>query len=70
MGHDYQLYLALYNIDHTKTMVKLLQANGISERFHKTNLQEFYQITFSKKLCSDLESLQVDMDEWLMHYNE
>jgi hypothetical protein len=42
----------------------------ICERFHKTILQEFYQVTFRKKLYTDLESLQLDLDEWLMYYNE
>ena len=42
---------------------------GICERFHKTILQEFYQVTFRKKLYADLESLQMDLDNWLWHYN-
>ena len=41
--HDYQLFLAINDIDHTKTKVKSPQTNGICERFHKTILQEFYQ---------------------------
>lgn len=57
--HDYQLYLAINDIDHTKTKVKSPQTNGICERFHKTILQEFYQVTFRKKIYSDMESLQV-----------
>lgn len=68
--HDYQLYLALNDIDHTKTKVKSPQTNGICERFHKTILQEFYQVTFRKKLYSDMESLQHDLDEWLLYYNQ
>jgi hypothetical protein len=32
-------------------------------------LQEFYQITFRKKLYSDLVELQKDLDEWLIYYN-
>lgn len=32
-------------------------------------LQEFYQITFRKKLYSSLEELQVDLDGWLKFYN-
>ncbi len=61
--HDYQLYLAINDIDHTKTKAMSPQTNGICERFHKTILQEFYQITFRKKLYSDLETLQSDLDE-------
>ena len=68
--HDYQLYLALNNIDHTKTKAKSPQTNGICERFHKTILDEFYKVTFRKKLYADLESLQQDLDEWLVYYNE
>lgn len=67
--HDYQLYLAINDIDHTKTKAISPQTNGICERFHKTILQEFYQVTFRKKLYADLESLQMDLDNWLWHYN-
>ncbi|RUS65986.1 hypothetical protein CUZ56_02342 [Saezia sanguinis] len=67
--HDYQLYLALNDIDHTKTKAMSPQTNGICERFHKTILQEFYQITFRKKLYSTLDELQQDLDVWLEFYN-
>ena len=67
--HDNQLYLAINDIDHTKTKAMSPQNNGICERFHKTILQEFYQITFRKKLYSSLEELQKDLDEWLDYYN-
>lgn len=67
--HDYQLYLAINDVDHTKTKAMSPQTNGICERFHKTILQEFYQVTFRKKLYGDLESLQKDLDEWLVYYN-
>ncbi len=61
--HDYQLYLALTDIDHTKTKAMSPQTNGICERFHKTILNELYQITFRKKLYETLEELQADLDE-------
>ena len=61
--HDFELYLAVNDIDHTKTKVMTPQTNGICERFPKTILQEFYQITFRKKLYADIESLQKDLDE-------
>jgi transposase InsO family protein len=67
--HDYQLYLAINDIDHTKTKAQSPQTNGICERFHKTILQEFYQITFRKKLYSGLDELQKDLDEWIKYYN-
>ena len=67
--HDFQLFLAINDIDHTKTKVKSPQTNGICERFHKTILQEFYQVTFRKKLYESIDALQADLDEWLHHYN-
>lgn len=67
--HDYQLYLAVNDIEHTKTKVKSPQTNGICERFHKTILNEFYQIALRKKVYQTLEELQTDLDEWLRKYN-
>lgn len=67
--HDFQLFLAINDIDHTKTKVKSPQTNGICERFHKTILQEFYQVAFRKKVFETIEALQADLDEWLHHYN-
>jgi hypothetical protein len=37
--HDYQLNSAIKNIEHAKTKARLLQTNGLYERFHKTVLQ-------------------------------
>ena len=68
-SHDYQLYLAINDIDHTKTKARHPQTNGICERFHKTILQEFYQVTFRKKIYTDLEMLQTDLDSWIEYYN-
>lgn len=41
-SHDYQLYLAIKEIDHTKTKARHPQTNRICERFHKTILKELY----------------------------
>ena len=68
--HDYQLYLAINDIDHTKTKARSPQTNGICERFHKTILQEFFQVTFRKKIYEDIETLQADLDEWMEYYNK
>jgi transposase InsO family protein len=67
--HAYELYLAVNDIDHTKTKARHPQTNGICERFHKTILQEFYQVTFRKKLYTTIEELQADLDNWLDEYN-
>lgn len=67
--HDYQLFLAINDIDHTRTKVKSPQTNGICERFHRTILNEFYQIAFRKKIYQTLDELQIDLDQWLEYYN-
>ena len=67
--HEYQLYLAIEDIDHTRTKAKSPQTNGICERFHRTILEEFYQIAFRKKVYHSLEELQNDVDEWIEYYN-
>ena len=45
--HDYELYLAVEDIDHTRTKTKSPQTNGICERFHRTVLDEFYRVALS-----------------------
>lgn len=68
--HPYQLYLAIEDIDHTRTKTKSPQTNGICERFHRTIQEEFYAIAFRKKIYTSLESLQQDLDEWINYYNK
>lgn len=67
--HEYELYLAVENIDHSKTKAKSPQTNGICERFHKTILDEFYSVAFRKKIYHGLEEIQEDADKWIEEYN-
>jgi transposase InsO family protein len=67
--HEYQLYLAVEDIDHTRTKARHPQTNGICERFHKTIQQEFYQTAFRKKIFTSLDQLQTDLDAWIDTYN-
>lgn len=67
--HEYQLFLALNDIDHTRTKAKHPQTNGICERFHKTVQDEFYSIAFRRKIYLTLEELQKDLDTWMERYN-
>ena len=67
--HDYELFLAINDIDHTKTKARHPQTNGICERFHKTILNEFYQIAFRKKIYNNMEEMQIDLDNWVQEYN-
>jgi transposase InsO family protein len=68
--HEYELYLAVEDIDHTRTKVRSPQTNGICERFHKTLLDEFYRVAFRKKVYDTPDALQADLDEWMVIYNE
>jgi transposase InsO family protein len=68
--HEYELYLALEDIDHTRTRVKRPQTNGICERLHKTLLDEFYRVAFRKKVYQGLEDLQGDLDAFVERYNQ
>lgn len=67
--HEYELYLTIESIEHTKTKVRSPQSNGICERLHRTMQDEFYAIAFRKKLYESIEALQADLDLWLVEYN-
>jgi len=67
--HEYQLYLTIEDIDHTKTKAKSPQTNGICERFHKTMQNEFFFVAFRKKVYKSMEELQNDLDQWIEWYN-
>ena len=68
-SHEYELYLAVEDIDHTRTKAKSPQTNGICERFHRTVLDEFYRVVFRKKIYRTIDELQVDLDAWIAEYN-
>lgn len=68
-SHAYQLYLAIENIDHSRTKARSPQTNGICERFHRTLKDEFYDIAFRKKIYTSVEELQVDLNKYLRKYN-
>jgi len=68
--HEYQLYLAVEDIDHSKIRARSPQSNGICERFHKTVLNEFYMVAFRKKVYKTIDEIQKDLDDWIEWYNE
>jgi transposase InsO family protein len=68
--HEYELYLAVEDIDHSRTKTKSPQTNGIVERFHRTVLNEFYRIAFRRKIYRSIEALQADLDAWVAGYNQ
>jgi hypothetical protein len=67
--HEYELYLDIEGIEHSKTQVRHPQSNGICERLHRTIQEEFYAVAFRKKLYETLEDLQQDIDRWMQYYN-
>jgi hypothetical protein len=67
--HEFELYLKIEEIAHSKTKARRPQSNGICERFHRTIQNEFYAVAFRKKLYLSIEELQKDLDEWMDDYN-
>jgi transposase InsO family protein len=67
--HEYELYLAIEDIDHSRTKARHPQTNGICERFHQTIQNEFYATAFRKKVFKNVEELQEDVDKWMNEYN-
>ena len=49
-SHEYELYLPVEDIDHSRIKTKSPQTTGICERFHRTVLDEFYRVAFRKNL--------------------
>lgn len=62
-NHEYELYLQLENINHSKTKVRHPQSNGICEPLPRTMQNECYEVTFRSKLYQDLESLQTNLTD-------
>lgn len=68
-SHEYELYLALNDIEHTKTKAYSPQRNGFCERLNRTIQDEFYKVAFRKKLYKSIEEIQLDLDEYIVRYN-
>lgn len=68
--HEYELYLTIENIEHSRTKAYHPQTNGICERFHLTIQNEFYRVACRKKVYTTIEELQQDLDIWIQDYNE
>ncbi len=67
--HAFELFLSIEGIEHTTTKAYSPQTNGMCERFNKTIKQEFFDTAMRKKIYTDLDDLQLDIDIWLEHYN-
>ena len=67
--HPYELFLALYDIEHRFTKVGTPRTNGFVERFNRTVLDEFFREAFRKKFYGSVAELQADLDKWVNYYN-
>ena len=67
--HAFELFLSIEGIEHTVTKAYSPQTNGFCERFNKTMKQEFFDTAMRKKIYTDLDDLQEDLDNWLHYYN-
>lgn len=67
--HAYELYLALNGIAHKRTKVRHPQTNGFVERFHRTVKEECFEIALRETCYEATDTLQTDLDRWLVHYN-
>lgn len=67
--HPYELYLDLNGIEHRRTKVKSPKTNGFVERFNGTVLDEFFRVKMRETFYETVETLQADLDAWLVHYN-
>jgi transposase InsO family protein len=67
---DRELYVAVENIDHSRTKTKSPPTNGICERFHETRLDEVYRVAFRKCVYQSLEVLRAHLDAWMASGNE
>ena len=68
-AHPYELYLALNDIAHKHTKVRHPQTNGFVERFHRTVKEEFFEPTLRERFYDSPDTLQADLDSWLVYYN-
>ncbi len=69
MGHPFELYLTIQQIEHRRTDVGSPETNGFCERFHRTVKEEFYSVAFRKTFYESLDQLQRDLDRYVEFYN-
>jgi transposase InsO family protein len=67
--HSFERFLNELNIRHRLTKVRHPWTNGSVERFQRTVLEEFYQVTFRKKIYTSIEELNDDLDKYIDFYN-
>ena len=46
-----------------------MPVNGFVERFNGTVLEEFFRPALRERFYEAVDTLQADLDAWLVHYN-
>jgi len=67
--HSFERLLKELNIKHRLTKIRHPWTNGSVERFQRTVLEEFYQVTFRKKIYTTIEELNDDLNQYINYYN-
>lgn len=58
--HDYQLFLAFNDIEHTKTLVRHPQTMAFTSDFKIRSSQEFYKVVLRRKIYGSIDELRAD----------
>ncbi|MCP4588160.1 IS481 family transposase [Pseudoalteromonas sp.] len=67
--HSFERMLVALRIKHRLTKVRHPWTNGACERLNRTILEEFYQVTFRKKIYETVEQLNDELEKYLEWYN-
>ena len=68
--HEYELYLAIEDIDHSRTKTKSPQTNGICRALPQDRAQRVLPCRLPQKDLRLIAELQADLDVWVTSYNE
>jgi len=69
INSQFKQLLTDYDIQHHRIPKGKPICNAYCERFQRTILEEFYEITFRKKFYRSLQNLQQDLNKYLVYYN-
>ena len=68
--HEYELYLAIEDIDHTRTKARSPQTNEFVGAFVRPCSMSSIASPSESRIYATIEQLQVDLDAWMNEYNQ
>ncbi len=68
-NHSFERLLKVLDVKHRLTKVRHPWTNGACERLNRTILEEFYQVTFRKRIYETIDQLNDDLQKYLNTYN-